>query len=121
MFELNNYFFLSKLSKQNPTKRYSYVGELQQIINSIFQGNINTTAFELIFGIKMKFKIDIITELVNAERQTDLSSLIILTHAKRLKQVLKVQSENRKTLRNPESERISQIPTSLCYHQLYLI
>ncbi|GFX15853.1 transposon Ty3-I Gag-Pol polyprotein [Trichonephila clavipes] len=44
---------LSKLSVDDPEKRYSHVPHLQEILNSTFQRSIKMTSFELLFGTKM--------------------------------------------------------------------
>ena len=57
---------LSVLSVENPSKWYTHVSNVQQVINSIFQRSISTTPFELLFGTKMKHKNDIkITDLIH--------------------------------------------------------
>jgi len=43
---------LSKLSIGDPTKWYKHVSQLQRILNSTYH-RINTTPFELLFGVKM--------------------------------------------------------------------
>ena len=46
-------FVLSKLSIDNPPKRYHQVHAAQQIMNSTFHHSTNTSPFELMFGTKI--------------------------------------------------------------------
>ncbi|GBL93950.1 Transposon Tf2-9 polyprotein [Araneus ventricosus] len=50
---------ISKLSKDDPTKWFKFVPELQRILNSTYQRSINLTPFELLVGVKMRDKTDL--------------------------------------------------------------
>jgi len=51
---------LTKLSIDDPTKWYKHVPKMQQILNSTFQRSIGMTPFELLIGVKMKLKDDLL-------------------------------------------------------------
>lgn len=89
---------LSKLSVKDPTKWYAHVAEVQQIVNSTFQRSIKTTPFELLFGTKMRVRSNLqITDLLNAEIQSDFVNSRDDLRKDAKQQILKVQDENRKT------------------------
>ncbi|GBM35248.1 Pro-Pol polyprotein [Araneus ventricosus] len=59
---------ISKLSKDDPTKWFKFVAELQRILNSTYQRSINLIPFELPVGVKMRDKTDLkIRELIEEE------------------------------------------------------
>ncbi|KFM75118.1 hypothetical protein X975_17582, partial [Stegodyphus mimosarum] len=88
---------LSKLPIQNPSKWYTHVGKVQQVINSTYQRSINTTPFELMFETKMKSaNHNKITVLLNADIQSDFVNARDDLHKETKQQILKVQAQNRK-------------------------
>lgn len=89
---------LTKLSLQDPTKWYKHVPKVQQTLNSTFQRSIGMTPFELLVGIKMKQKDDIIIkEALEEEFSLRFEKDRNLLRARAKNQILKVQNENRKT------------------------
>lgn len=89
---------LTKLSIDDPTKWYKHVSALQQTLNNAFNRSIATSPFKLFFGVQMKQKIDInIIEALDAcfAQQFDKQREEERKRAK--DQILKVQSENRKS------------------------
>ncbi|GBM35707.1 Pro-Pol polyprotein [Araneus ventricosus] len=63
---------IAKLATNDPTKWYKFVPTVQRIINSTYQRSINTTPFELLFGIKMEQQSDLkIMQLIQQQIQDD--------------------------------------------------
>lgn len=59
---------LTKLSMDDPTKWYRHVNKLQRVLNLTYQRSIGMTPFELMFGIKMRDKEDLILkDLIDKE------------------------------------------------------
>lgn len=89
---------ISKLSIDNPEKWYKHVNEVQKVINSTFQRSINTTPFELLFGIKMRSQQDLnITDLLNEEIQAEFVNNRDELRKQAKEQILQVQDENRRS------------------------
>ncbi|GFU20899.1 transposon Tf2-9 polyprotein [Trichonephila clavipes] len=89
---------LTKLSLDDSTKWYKYVDRLQRILNSTISRSTKWTSFELLVGIKMRNKEDIlIKDLLLEEIAKELleQSEFLRNDAKRNFETL--QSENRKT------------------------
>jgi len=89
---------LSKLSVDDPTKWYRHVDRVQQAINSTFSRSINATPFELLIGVKMRNKDDHqLHELINNETIELFQDSRNDLRLKAKSQILKLQSENKKT------------------------
>lgn len=59
---------LTKLSVEDPTKWYKYFDQVQRALNSTYQRSIDLTPFEVLIGVKMKRKEDIlINQLIKEE------------------------------------------------------
>jgi len=59
---------LSKLSLDDPSKWYKFVNQVQQTINSTYCRSTHTTPFELLVGIKMRTKTDVLLkEMIEQE------------------------------------------------------
>ncbi|GFU92065.1 transposon Tf2-6 polyprotein [Trichonephila clavipes] len=89
---------LSKLSVDDPTKWYSHVPHLKEILNSTFQRSIKMTPFELLFSTKMKSCQDIeIVELHNDEITAQFQEQRDALRQDVKSKSTKVQDENRRT------------------------
>ncbi|XP_011688295.1 PREDICTED: uncharacterized protein LOC105450242 [Wasmannia auropunctata] len=89
---------LSKLTIEDPTKWYRHVGKLQQILNSTHNHSINSTPFDLLFGVKMRERTDLeLKEIIELEFQSQFEEERNQSRIKAKEQTLKVQSENCKT------------------------
>ncbi|GFS93599.1 transposon Tf2-6 polyprotein [Trichonephila clavipes] len=89
---------LTKLSLDDSTKWYKYVDRLQRILNSTISRSTKWTPFELLVGIKMRNKEDIlIKDLLLEEMAKELLEQreFLRNDAKKIIETL--QSENRKT------------------------
>ncbi|GFX34693.1 retrovirus-related Pol polyprotein from transposon 17.6 [Trichonephila clavipes] len=89
---------LTKLSLDDSTKWYKYVDRLQRILNSTISRSTKWTPFELLVGIKMRNKEDIlIKDLLLEEMAKELLEQreFLRNYAK--KNIKTLQSENRKT------------------------
>jgi len=88
---------LTKLSLDNPQKWYTHIDKLQRILNSTFQRSIKTTPFEVLIGVKMKNKEDLlIKELIEEEMIEIFNEQRQEIREESKQQILKVQEENRK-------------------------
>lgn len=89
---------LSKLSIEDSTKWYKHVGKLQRVLNSSYSRSINTTPFDLLFGVKMREKNDLkLREMVEQALQSQFEEERDQMRMRAKEQILKVQSENCKT------------------------
>ncbi|XP_011054535.1 PREDICTED: uncharacterized protein LOC105146151 [Acromyrmex echinatior] len=89
---------LCKLSIEEPAKWYKHVDKLQRILNSTFNRNVNETPFDLLFGIKMRDETDLkLHEVIEQEFRSKFEEERNEIRARAKEQILKVQSENRKT------------------------
>ncbi|GFV34062.1 hypothetical protein TNCV_4746301 [Trichonephila clavipes] len=89
---------LTKLSVDDPEKRYSHVPHLQEILRSTFQRSIKMTPVELLFGTKMKSCQDVeIVQLLNDEITTQFQQQRDARRQDAKKQIYKVQNRNRRT------------------------
>ncbi|GFS97062.1 transposon Tf2-6 polyprotein [Trichonephila clavipes] len=97
---------LTKLSLDDSTKWYKYVDRLQRILNSTISRSTKWTPFELLVGIKMRNKEDIlIKDLLLEEMAKELLFRTTRIFKKRCKKNIEtLQSENRKR-RITEEER----------------
>lgn len=88
---------LTKLSVEKPTLWYKLVSRVQRALNSTYHRSINSTPFQLLFGIKMKRKEDIqlLDLLMEEERHNFIDSREELRKEAK-KQIFKVQEENRR-------------------------
>ena len=89
---------LTKLSLEDPSKWYKHVEKLQQVINSTYSRRVNTTPFELLFGIKMNTKEDLkIKELIEAEHINNFNNDREKLRQSAKQSILKIQAENKRT------------------------
>ncbi|GFW00877.1 hypothetical protein TNCV_1761151 [Trichonephila clavipes] len=89
---------LTKLSLDNSTKWYKYVNRLQRILNSTISRSTKWTPFELLVGIKMRNKEDIlIKDLLLEEMAKELLEQREFLRNDAKKNIETLQSENRKT------------------------
>lgn len=88
---------LPKFSIDDFNKWYKHVGKVQ-VLNSTYHRNINTTPFELLFGIKMRNKFDLkLREMVEKEFWLQFEKERNQFRIKAKEQILKIQSGNCKT------------------------
>ncbi|GFY02896.1 hypothetical protein TNCV_3507761 [Trichonephila clavipes] len=89
---------LTKLSLDDSTKWYKYVDRLQRILNSTISRSTKWTPFELLVGIKMRNKEDIlIKDLLLEEMAKELLEQREFLRNDAKKNIETPQSENRKT------------------------
>ncbi|GFT81863.1 retrovirus-related Pol polyprotein from transposon 17.6 [Trichonephila clavipes] len=89
---------LTKLSLDDSTKWYKYVDRLQIILNSTISRSTKWTPFELLVGIKMRNKEDIlIKDLLLEEMAKELLEQREFLRNDAKKNIETLQSENRKT------------------------
>ncbi|GFW51886.1 transposon Tf2-6 polyprotein [Trichonephila clavipes] len=89
---------LTKLSLDDSTKWYKYVDRLQRILNSTINRSRKWTPFELLVGIKMRNKEDIlIKDLLLEEMANELLEKREFLRNDAKKNIETLQSENRKT------------------------
>ncbi|GFX43004.1 retrovirus-related Pol polyprotein from transposon 17.6 [Trichonephila clavipes] len=89
---------LTKLSLDDSTKWYKYVDRLQRILNSTISRSTKWTPFELLVGIKMRNKEDIlIKDLILEEMAKELLEQREFLRNDAKKNIETLQSENRKT------------------------
>ncbi|GFV35376.1 hypothetical protein TNCV_3204081 [Trichonephila clavipes] len=89
---------LTKLSLDDSTKWYKYVDRLQRILNSTICRSTKWTSFELLVGIKMRNKEDIlIKDLLLEEMANELLVQRGFLRNNAKKNIETLQSENRKT------------------------
>ncbi|GFT16637.1 transposon Tf2-9 polyprotein [Trichonephila clavipes] len=89
---------LTKLSLDDSTKWYNYVDRLQRILNSTISRSTKWTPFELLVGIKMRNKKDIlIKDLLLEEMAKELLEQREFLRNDAKKNIETLQSENRKT------------------------
>ncbi|GFS87178.1 hypothetical protein TNCV_1130631 [Trichonephila clavipes] len=89
---------LTKLSLDDSTKWYKYVDRLQRILNSTISRSTKWTPFELLVGIKMRNKEDIlIKDLLLEEMVKELLEQREFLRNDVKKNIETLQSENRKT------------------------
>ena len=88
---------LSKLSIDDPSKWYKFVGNVQQLINSTYHRSISTTPFQMLIGAKMKTKEDIqLKELIEQELIASYDERRNEIRRTAKQQILEVQAENKK-------------------------
>ncbi|GFV15880.1 retrovirus-related Pol polyprotein from transposon 17.6 [Trichonephila clavipes] len=89
---------LTKLSLDDSTKWYKYVDRLQRILNTTISRSTKWTPFELLVGIKMRNKEDIlIKDLLLEEMAKELLEQREFLRNDAKKNIETLQSENRKT------------------------
>ncbi|GFW24381.1 hypothetical protein TNCV_606271 [Trichonephila clavipes] len=89
---------LTKLSLDDSTKWYKHVDRLQRILNSTISRSTKWTPFELLVGIKMRNKEDIlIKDLLLEEIAKELLEQREFLRNDAKKNIVTLQSENRKT------------------------
>ncbi|GFW32278.1 hypothetical protein TNCV_674371 [Trichonephila clavipes] len=89
---------LTKLSLDDSTKWYKYVDRLQRILNSTISHSTKWTPFELLVGIKMRNKEDIlIKDVLLEEMAKELLEQREFLRNDEKKNIETLQSENRKT------------------------
>lgn len=88
---------LTKLSLNEPTKWYKFIDRVQIALNSSVQRSIGATPFEVLVGVKLRTKEDIIIkELIEKEVIEDFNENREKIREDSRKQIAKVQEENRK-------------------------
>lgn len=87
---------LAKLSIENPEKWYNSVNDVQKYLNSTYQRAIQTTPFELMFGVQMKNKLSIITQTIDEEIRNDFNSERENLRLQARDAIHSIQAENRK-------------------------
>ena len=89
---------LSKLSLDDPIKWYRHVDRVQQVINSTFSRSINSSPFEVLFGIQMRSLDDIqIKKLLDEEYLALYNNQRENLREDAKKSILKIQDENRRS------------------------
>lgn len=89
---------LAKLSIEDPTKWYKFVGRVQQILNSTYNRSIDSTPFEVLVGVKMYCKDDIrIKELLEQEVVTNFDHQRSEARREAKESILRLQNENKHT------------------------
>ncbi|GFT18685.1 transposon Ty3-G Gag-Pol polyprotein [Trichonephila clavipes] len=86
------------MSEDDPTKWFKHVPSLQEVLNSTFQRNINTTPIELLFGTQINNKTDLcIQQLIDEQLQLEFNENRELLPKAAKAQIIKVQNENKKS------------------------
>lgn len=86
---------LAKLSIEDPTKWYRFVGDVQQAVNSTYARSTGRTPFELLVGIKMRTKNDHhIRQLVEDDIVASFDDEREAMRKAAKEQILKIQNEN---------------------------
>lgn len=105
---------LTKLSLEDPTKWFKYVERVQRALNSTIQRSIGATPFEILTGVKMRNKEDIlIKELLEDATIKKFNESREELREESKRQILKVQEENRRAYnlrrRNPKSYKVGDL------------
>ncbi|GFY09965.1 pro-Pol polyprotein [Trichonephila clavipes] len=101
---------LTKLSLDDSTKWYKYVDRLQRILNSTISRSTKWTPFELLVGIKMRNKEDIlIKDLLLEEMAKELLEQREFLRNDAKKNIETLQSENRKTYNRRRKLRYTKV------------
>lgn len=88
---------LTKLSLQDETKWYKYVNAVQTAINNTYQRCINTSPFELLFGVQPRQTSEHhLQEIIEAEYQKNFTDDREDLRKTAKQQILRVQEENKK-------------------------
>ena len=88
---------LTKLSIDAPDKWYKNVDKVQRAINSTYQRSIDTSPFEVMFGLKMKQRDDItLLQLIRKEAIAQFAEDRVELSKTTKENLLKVQEENRR-------------------------
>lgn len=86
---------LSKLSIEDLAKWYKHIGKLQRVLNSTYYRSIDTTPFNLLFGVNMREETDLkLCEIIEQEFLAQFEEERNQTRIRAKEQILKVQSEN---------------------------
>ncbi|GFT47608.1 transposon Tf2-9 polyprotein [Trichonephila clavipes] len=88
---------LTKLSLDDSTKWYKCVDRLQRILNSTISRSTKWTPFELLVGIKMRNKEDILIRLTSRRNGERITRTTRIFKKRCKKNIETLQSENRKT------------------------
>ncbi|XP_055632935.1 uncharacterized protein LOC129773362 [Toxorhynchites rutilus septentrionalis] len=88
---------LTKLSNERPDEWFKHVGDVQKFINNSWQRAIETTPFQLLFGVKMRTRQDeVLHAILEREMREDFERernvLRNMAHAS----ISKIQEENKK-------------------------
>ena len=87
---------LTKLSLEDPMKWYKFIDRVQRALNCTVQRSIDNTPFEVLVGIKMKNKEDIlIKEAIEQETINEFNENREKMREESKRQILKIQEENR--------------------------
>lgn len=88
---------LTKFSLEKPALWYTLVRKVQKALNSTYQRSVNTTPYEVMFGIKMKRKEDIaLPELLHQEERNSFIEDREQLRVNAKKQMLDIHEENRR-------------------------
>lgn len=88
---------MAKLCINDDTKWFKQVPRLQRVLNKTYQRSIDTTPFELLFGVRAQQPEDIkLKDIIEAEYQEMFQSNREELREQAKGQILKVQEENRK-------------------------
>lgn len=88
---------LTKLSMENPNEWFKHVNKVQSAINQTYQRSINTTPFQLMFGIEMKNIDTDIRKIINEEIIEDFNNERQQLRDEAKSQISKIAEENKKT------------------------
>jgi len=76
----------------DPTKWYHYVSRWQNILNSTYQRNIDTSLFELLTGVKIRCKDDLrLKEMLEQVMQEQFNDERSALRRRAKEQILKIQ------------------------------
>lgn len=123
----------TKLSLDDPSKWYKHVDQVQRALNSTIQRSIDASPFEVMMGVKMKCKEDVlIREMLEKEAVDIFQEKRQEIREEGKKQILKVQEENKKHYnlrrRQPKKYHVgdmvaikrTQFGPGLKFHRQYL-
>ncbi|KAG5860841.1 hypothetical protein JTB14_011170 [Gonioctena quinquepunctata] len=89
---------LTKLSLEDPGRWFKYVERVQRALNSTIQRSIGTSPFEILTGVKMRNKEEVlIKELLEEATIQEFNENREDLRVESKKQILKVQEENKRT------------------------
>lgn len=95
---------LAKLSIENPAEWYKYVNEVQKVINSTVQRAIQTTPFQLMFGVEMNLTNSDIKKIVEEEIMEEFNEEREQIREAARKNICKIQVENQRTFNKRRKE-----------------
>lgn len=95
---------LSKLSIENAEKWFKHVEDVQRVINSTHQRTINTTPFELMFGVKMRKKDVDIQRMIDEEMKENFNEERDELRQQAKENILKIQEQNKRNFDRKRKE-----------------